>query len=85
MSEILKEYEYMWDGSSVGWVLVCCDDTDDSSEYSIYNKKTKMACIIEDDAIHNMVCDKLLSLGTEVLPKMPQAEFSIDDIEIENG
>jgi hypothetical protein len=85
MSEKLKEYEYMWNGSSVGWVLVRFNEADGGVEYSIYNKKTKMVCIIEDDEIHKMVCNKLLSLGTEVLPNIPQSEFSIHDIELENN
>lgn len=84
MPETLKEYEHMWDGTSAGWVLVRCNDADGSGEYSIYNKNTKMVCIIEDDVVHKEVCDKLLAVGTEVLPEMPNAEFSIDDIEIEN-
>jgi len=83
MAEPLKEYEYMWDGSTSGWVLVQNDDARETGEYAIYNKVTKAVCIIEEVSVHQMVCEKLLSLGAEVLARMPRTEFQIENIEIE--
>ena len=79
----LTQYEYLWDGSTPGWVLVRSDGPEEHEGYSVYNKESRMLCLIEDDTIHRMVCEKLLSQGAEVLDRIPRCEFNIQDISIE--
>jgi hypothetical protein len=87
MEKDLKEYEYLWNGSSPGWVLVRDreDDPRESGQYAIYNEMTSMLLLIEDSHIHNKVCDRLLSLKAKILDRIPRGKFKVDNLDIEAG
>jgi len=82
-TDTLREYEYLWNGSESGWVLVCCDPVDTFIGYLIYNKQKSTALVVEDSEIQRCVCEKLLALGTEVLEELPKTEFDVENLDIE--
>ena len=79
----LSEYEYLWDGSDPGWVLVAEDDAEPGVKFVIYNKKRKTMLLIEDASVSKAVNERMLSIGVEILPEVPKTEFQLKDIEIE--
>jgi hypothetical protein len=81
MLEYLKQFDYLWDGSSSGWLLV--SDEEDQNHYSIFNEQTSVLLHIEDSLIHKAVCDRLLSLGVKVLDHIPPTEFNIENLNIQ--
>jgi hypothetical protein len=61
MCEPMKDLSYLWDGSQPDWVLVRNEDaiTYNRCPFSIYNKKTNMLCLIEDEGVRMEACDKM--------------------------
>ena len=81
----LSEYEYLWDGSDPGWVLVADDDAEPGVEFVVYNKNRKTMLVIEDASVSKVVSERMLSIGVEILPEVPKTEFRLEDIEIEES
>jgi len=69
-----QDYERLWDGSEPGWVLwyvAVVDDADDLRNWSIFNVESKMAVVIEDDAVAAEVIAELRSRNVEVITEYP--------------
>lgn len=67
--EALAEFEYLWDGSSPGWVLLKSPSR--VGEYCVFNKANPSVLLIESNEINEAVCRKMKESGCEVLDEMP--------------
>lgn len=67
--EALAEFEYLWDGSSPGWVLLKAPDL--AGGYCVFHKTNPSVLLIERDEINEAVCRKMKESGCEVLDEMP--------------
>jgi hypothetical protein len=62
-----SEFAYLWDGSSDGWVLLRLDGAEGTGGHAIYNRVTKRALLIEDDATFAQVVATMLRRGCPVV------------------
>ena len=79
----LGEYEYLWNGTQSGWVLVRCNVVDSDVEYIIFNEQRSRMLLIEDSEVQRLVCERLLSLDVRVLDEVPRKEFDVANLDIE--
>jgi cell wall assembly regulator SMI1 len=66
----LAELEYLWDGSSPGWVLLKAPDP--AGGYCVFHK-----LLIESDEIKEAVCRKMRESGCEILEEMPPGNTDV--------
>jgi hypothetical protein len=85
MTDVLSQYEYLWNGTSPGWVLVRSHVGEKESPYVVFNERTSMLLLIENRRTHEAVCEQLLSLGAKVLDRMPRADFRIENLDGDGG
>jgi hypothetical protein len=71
--EALAEYEYLWDGSSPGWVLLKAPDL---AGYGVFNKTNPSVLLIESEETNEAVCRKMKESGCEVLEEMPPGNMN---------
>ena len=83
MSPIANEYDYLWNGTQSGWVLVRCYADDQEAEYMVYNELKGKMLLIEDTEALRLVCERLKSSGVTVLEEIPKKEFDISNLDIE--
>ena len=83
MSLTLTEYDYLWNGTQSGWVLVRFKAIDEDSEYMVYNEQKGSLLLIEDSEVQRLVCERLLSLGVTVVEEVSKKEFDIANFDIE--
>ncbi len=62
----LDEYEYLWQGDNNPWVLLR-----GTRGHTIYNQRTKMALVIEDDEKWSAVTKMMIEKGVQLLDKIP--------------
>ena len=84
MTQSLNDYEYLWNGTEAGWVLVRCEVVDSDMEYLIYNEQKSQMLLIEDSEVQRHACERLLSCGARVLSELPKKEFDIANLNIED-
>lgn len=68
MKKVYNTHSYLWDGSEDGWILV----EDILSQggvmmYSIYNKLSRMALILEDDCENAYCVEMMIASGVEIV------------------
>ena len=80
----LADYQYLWNGTKPGWVLVQSDDCDAEASHVVYNKQRKTMLIIDDADILRAIVEQMLARGVEILPEIPKTEFRIGDLTIED-
>jgi hypothetical protein len=73
----IKEYSFLWDGSSVGWVLLASQDHPD--EYSVFNKVNRTLLHIESTEIKDAVCDMMKKHGCETLENVPPGSVEVTE------
>lgn len=61
------EYDYLWDGSEDGWVVL----RGNSTPGTIYNTKSGTALVIEDDDAYERVIESMREHGRPFLDSMP--------------
>jgi hypothetical protein len=62
------EYRYLWDGSEDGWVVI----TSGLGLGSIFNTETRMALLIEDNALYARVIELMRRHRCPFLDHFPQ-------------
>ncbi|MGW3104029.1 hypothetical protein [Streptomyces sp. NPDC001100] len=62
------EYGYLWDGSEDGWVVVRTT----VAAGTIYNTTTRMALLIEDNALYARVIELMRAQGRPFLSSIPR-------------
>jgi hypothetical protein len=64
-----ESYNYLWDGSSEGWVLLCTnpDDAGEDPRYLIYNQLKKRALMIFDNSDYALAKSRMLSAGVRIV------------------
>lgn len=69
MIENLKGFEYLWNASEPGWVLVHLNSSsrDEEPRYFISNLDTQMGELIEDNDVFQAVVQRMLSEGVRVV------------------
>ena len=67
--EALAEYEYLWDGSSPGWVLLKVPDP--PGGYCVFHKTNRAVLLIESEETNEAVCRKMRESGCEILEELP--------------
>ena len=80
----LADYQYLWDGTDPGWMLVSSDDRDAEASHVIYNKQRKMILMVDDAAASRAIVEQMLAKGVEILSEILKTDFSIDDLTIED-
>lgn len=70
----VKQFEELWEHPASGWVLVELRPND----FAIYNEKTKMAKIIEDESVHDEVVTRMRQAGVRVLSREEFARTHAD-------
>ena len=69
----LADSAYLWDGSDPGWVLWRLGGADGRPpSFSIFNRITKLALVIEDDEEAQRVMDAMASNGVDVIDEYPR-------------
>ena len=76
MNAQLDEYSYLWDGTDTDWVLVPRDpELGSAASASIYNQRTRMMLLIEDDALAKALVDRMREAKVRVIDAIPPGEF----------
>ncbi|MFD7379996.1 hypothetical protein [Streptomyces mirabilis] len=68
MKDEAAEYNYLWDGSEEGWVVLRTK----AALGTIFNTNTHMALIIEDNAVYARVIELMRTHGRPFLDSIPQ-------------
>ncbi len=58
----LESFSYLWDGSEPGWIVL-----KDKYDYTIFNKETQMALLMEDEDLNNRLAAMMILSGCEVV------------------
>jgi hypothetical protein len=64
----VDSFSYLWDGSEAGWVLIRLMP---DQLPAIYNRHTRAALTIEDDALCARLVAKMIEQGVSVLSDFP--------------
>lgn len=64
----VDSFSYLWDGTEDGWELV---QSPGRPRPAIFNRLTRMALTIENDALYDEVICTMIERGKEVLEKLP--------------
>jgi hypothetical protein len=69
MIDELKEFNYLWDGSESGWVMlyVNVNNPEEIPGYLIVNTETRQALLIHNDSLSREVKKKMLENGGNVV------------------
>ena len=78
ISSLMESYAYLWDGSSMGWVLVSEDDG-----YIVFNEKTRAMLAVDDDCLHHEIVSEMRKRNTKILESIPAGEFDPNSLVIE--
>ncbi|WP_427920041.1 hypothetical protein [Streptomyces sp. cg40] len=62
------EYSYLWDGAEDGWVVVRTS----FAAGTVFNTSTRMALLVEDDALHARVIELMRAHGRPFLDSFPR-------------
>ncbi|MGX2996277.1 hypothetical protein JNUCC64_18695 [Streptomyces sp. JNUCC 64] len=62
-----SEFAFLWDGSEEGWAVLRLD----AESGTIYNVRTHMALVIEDDDEHERAIQSMKEHGLPVLDSLP--------------
>lgn len=68
MTDEAAEYHYLWDGSEEGWVVLRTK----AALGTIFNTNTRMALLIEDNAVYARVIELMRTHGRPFLDSIPQ-------------
>lgn len=68
MTDETAEYHYVWDGSEDGWMVLRTD----VASGTIFNTNTRMALLIEDNAVYARVIELMRTHGRPFLDSIPQ-------------
>ena len=82
MTPSLDEYDYLWNGTQSGWVLLRSNAGDEDAKYVVYNEQRSRMLLIEDSEVQRLVCEQLLSRGVKVLAEVPKREFDVANLDI---
>ncbi|MEV7891832.1 hypothetical protein ACWD3I_48310 [Streptomyces sp. NPDC002817] len=67
MTDEATEYHYLWDGSEEGWVVLRTK----AALGTIFNINTRMALLIEDNAVYARVIEQMRTHGRPFLDSIP--------------
>ena len=70
--DLLKEYEYLWDGSKPGWVLR--KSSTSIYGHSIINKLHGVILLVESEELCEAIWQKMKEHGCEVLEEVRPEE-----------
>jgi hypothetical protein len=72
--EFLRGFQFLWDGSGAGWVLLDVSGPDWVEEYpyAIVNEETRQSLIIENDEVRIVVLENMLRRGIRVVQELPR-------------
>ena len=74
MMDHLIDYEFLWNGTDLGWVLWYLPVVEvygDVCNWSIFNKVSKRALVIEDDDVALAVINEMRRREVEVITEYP--------------
>ena len=67
--ETMASYSYLWDGSTLGWVLLKASEL--RGGYCVFNKINSVLLHIESGSDNEAVCMKMKESGCEILSELP--------------
>ena len=65
----VAKYDYLWNGSNPGWVLLKAPDL--AGGYCVFHKSNHVVLLIESSRVNDAVCRKMQEAGCEVLEQLP--------------
>jgi hypothetical protein len=65
LTQLEKDYGYLWNGSEQDWVLVKSAEL--PGHYTIFNDRTSTALCIEDGEVQTAVCRRMQDAGCKVI------------------
>jgi hypothetical protein len=71
----LKKYEYLWDGTQSGWVLLQAPHLEGG--LCIFNKVGRVLLHVESAELNQGLCERLKQKGVEVLDAIPKGEVEV--------
>ncbi|WP_327728708.1 hypothetical protein OG250_20770 [Streptomyces sp. NBC_00487] len=71
MTDEINEYAFLWDGSEGGWAVI----TSDLGLGAIYNTRTQMALLIEDDNLNARVIELMREHSRPFLDFIPSTSW----------
>lgn len=68
------EYNYLWDGSCSGWVLLHLNSNkpEEAPRYVIFNLETRKALLIRDDEVYAEVRQAMLDGGVRIVTSIDE-------------
>jgi len=65
----VEEFSYLWNGGEKGWVLWRLPATgeDELGRLTIFNSHTRQSLVIEIDAVHSGVVERMESEGVGII------------------
>jgi hypothetical protein len=70
----LTKYQYLWDGSRPGWVLLKAPDL--PGGYCVFHKPNRTLLHIDDSNLNEAVCKEMKRYGSEILDKIPPGNIN---------
>jgi hypothetical protein len=74
-NEILSKYNYLWNGSSPGWVLLKAPDL--PGGFCVFHKVNQTLLHIESANINEAVCKRMKESGCEIIEKLPPSTVAL--------
>jgi hypothetical protein len=68
----LERYKYLWDGTSLGWVLLKSPDL--AGGYCVFNELNGALLHIEDEQLNMNLCQRMREMGCKSIDAMPRNE-----------
>ena len=65
----ISEYSYLWTAEKADWILI-----GSKHDYVIFNTKTQMMLLMEDEQLNQALADKMLEQGNRVYQSIPESE-----------
>ena len=69
------EYNYLWDGSCSGWVLLHLNSNkpEEVPRYMIFNVETRRSLLIRDDKVYAEVKQAMLDSGVRIVTSIDES------------
>lgn len=71
----IEQYRHLWDGSEPNWVLIReppSPESEPDASFEIFNLKTYMMFVVEDQELANALSTRMLQEGVRVLDSIPE-------------
>ena len=71
----LGQFQYLWDGSQPGWVLLKAPDL--PGGYCVFHKSGRILFHMENGELNQAICEKMKAHGCEIIDKVPPGDVEV--------